>query len=257
MKKIILLVFSFLLCTVLSYAGPDSYTGLDDGDIGAWENITISSEELTCVVSTGNVTTLRNPGMVLRSDPLNTSYIQVSSTPHMRSCVAISATTNGIFSQAISTTTLKAATTVWTTQILVPSPFTNVTAAVTYTVGTATAVFVGTCTIKGIDDTYATVTEYIDISTTTATGSKIWVLINSISWKATTVVGPPVGMQQPNATCIVGTGSLTSKRSKGNIGVLYPGETISFSATKYKPVFMKVKETQGPAVIYILKLEEK
>ena len=257
MKKIITIILMFGISLAYSYTNePTQVIGIHKGQTKGFKNIKVASTTPTCVISTGTENIAPGTDWIIKSDEENSSNIYSSTSPLMITCVPITATTDGIFLQTISTTTLKAATTVWTTQILIPSPFTNVTAAVTYTVGTATAVFAGTCTITGIDDTYATVTEYIDISTTTATGSKIWTCITSISWKATTVVGPPVGMQQPSVSCEVGTGSKTSDKTVGNVWILHPGESLSVDGiVRDQPLFLKTKETNGVNTVCIMETE--
>jgi len=257
MKKLITIILMFGVSLVYSYTNePTQVIGIHKGQTKGFKNIKVASTTPTCIISTGTENPVPGTDWLIKSDEENSSNIYLSTSPVFVTAVPITATTDGIFLQNITTTTLKSATTAWTTQILIPAPFTNVTAAVNYTVGTATAVFAGTCTITGIDDTYTAATEYIDISTTTATGSKIWTCITSISWKATTVVGPPVGMQQPSVACEVGTGSLTSNKTVGNVWVLHPGESISLGGiVRDQPIFAKTKETNSVNTICIMETE--
>jgi len=261
MKKIILLVLTLFVFPVICIAGPDVYTGIDAGGFESFKNIYIASETHTCIISTGNMITRRGTGLVVKSADSNSSNIQLSTSPVFVDCVALyTSSNNAVFTQGITTTTLIAATSVWTTGITNRNIYNNVTVVAEFGKWSSTAVVKGTVTVSGLDEngnwTHETFTSF---STTSVTGSKVWVDISTISViiSTDTHVGNISVGAVPNPIIVkVGAGSVATRHAQGNIIELSPGDSVPVSATKYNPVFARVKRTGNPCIIYLINMRE-
>lgn len=212
----------------------------------------VTSTGLTILLSTDAMNT--SSDYLFKNDEDSPSTIYVSTDTNFLTGFATWSSQN-LFLQSIATNTLVSGTSVWTSGILIKNPNTNVTADINFTVGTATTVVRGTCTIQGLNDSYVPTTEIIEISTTTATGSVIWTSISTVSWKCTNLGNTTL----KTAFCEILTGSSNSAyKLKGNVWKLHVGESISAQGSTYgTPIYGKVIEAGSNSQMCIIKYKIK
>jgi hypothetical protein len=186
MKKALFTTFIVMLAITAGYCGGSS--------VQKW-NYNVP-DALFSIDSNNNLSFASGTGLVVADGIVNTPQLWIG---------VPAKDTDTIKAATISTATLVAGATVWTTAagdlsaMIVPR---NITTQASFIVGTATSTFTGTLAVVGIGAKGQAVTETIAVTTNSATGVEAYSTITSATLTTTAIVSGDAA----NAYISIGTG---------------------------------------------------